>query len=205
MATSRTTHPPPLPSSVPHPQPLSPECPPGLRARSSARQNRGRRRRPGAEGRGQGASQTINRRCSRRRPPAKSTFRASTRFPLTKRPPPQMPGGGCPGCVAPAIAPEQAQLSARSRLSERREARRDKEAARLTDDAGGAATRKARAGGRRAPAPGWLTRRAASLSLSSLWWPGPTHLSRRPWDLGLLALPQTSSVGGQMPSGRLSC
>lgn len=97
VATSRTTHPPPLPSSVPHPQPLSPECPPGLRARSSARQNRGRRRRPGADGRGRGASQTINRRWSGRRPPAKSTFRASTRFPLTKRPPAANAGRGLPG------------------------------------------------------------------------------------------------------------
>lgn len=144
VATSRTTHPPPLPSSVP--QPLSPECPPGLPARSSARQNRGSRRRPETDGRGRGASQTINRRWSRRRPPAKSTFRASTRFPLTKRLPPlQTQGGGCPGCVAPAIAPERAQLPARSRLSGTREAPRDKEAARLADDEGGAATRKARA------------------------------------------------------------
>lgn len=86
-----TLRPFPLPS---HPQPLSPECPPGLRARSSAWQNRGRRRRPGAEGRGRGASQTINRRWSRRWTPAKSTFRASTRFPLTKRPPRRKRGAG---------------------------------------------------------------------------------------------------------------
>lgn len=57
------------------------------------------------------------------------------------------------GVQAPAIAPERALLPASSRLSERREAPRDKEAARQADGAGGAATRKARAGGRRAPAP----------------------------------------------------
>lgn len=124
-----------VPSPLSIPQARSPEGPPGLRARGSARH--GRRRRPGADGRGGSERRLfINPRRSSRCQPAKSTVEASALSfeQVSKRPPRR---------VAPAIAPQRAQLPASSRLSGRREAGRQRGRA--------AATRKARAGGRRVP------------------------------------------------------
>lgn len=114
------------PSPLSSPQPRSPEGPPGLRARGSARH--GRRRRPGADGRGGSERRLfINPRRSRRRPPAKSNVEASApSFEQTSKLLP--PGTGRPGRVAPSMAPQRAQLPASSRLSERRG---DKEGGRL--------------------------------------------------------------------------
>lgn len=112
----------PPPPSAPSPlsisQSRSPESPPGLRARGSARH--GRRRRPGADGRGGSKRRLfINPRRSRRRPPAKSTVEASApSFEQTSKRLP--PGMGRSGRVAPAIALQRAQLPASSRLAGRR-------------------------------------------------------------------------------------
>lgn len=110
--------PPSAPSPLSIPQARSPEGPPGLRARGLARH--GRRRRPGADGRGGSERRLfINPRRSRRRLPAKSTVEASAlSFEQASKRPPRR--------VAPAIAPQRAQLPASSRLSGRREAGRQR-------------------------------------------------------------------------------
>lgn len=146
-----------VPSPLSIPQARSPEGPPGLRARGSARH--GRRRRPGADGRGGSERRRfINPRRSSRCPPAKSTVEVSAlSFEQASKRPPRR--------VAPAIAPQRAQLPACSRLSGRREAGRQRGRA--------AATRKARAGGRRVPLGPRRFR-------GSLWWPGLRAARGRP-------------------------
>lgn len=83
----------------------------------------------------------------------------------------------------------------------RRETKRQR--ARLTTRAALPRGRRAQAGGALPlPAPGWLAGRAASLSLSSLWWPGlgpRTSADARGSDASLPAAPQTGSMGTRRP------